>query len=221
MSAVLHKGSSGTAREASLALVTPERAVAAPKPDQREAEIARLKAEREDLRKQLATAEQRHAAELAELKVRARQAVAEEFRQDDARRLDLLAKALERSVGAFEAQLIAGARGFASRLARYALERLVRVGDAEARWLSRAIERRLDDLDSQAVVGVQVAAADWSEALIEQVGGRLADRAALFRDASLPAGSARIGLRLGEVTVDVAAGLARLLDTLSEGDRDD
>jgi hypothetical protein len=43
----------------------------------------------------------------------------------------------------------------------------------------------------------------------------------LSRDASLGSGSVRIGLRLGEVTVDPSAGLAELLKALVEGRADD
>lgn len=218
MSAVLHKGASGTAREASLALVVPVRSAVPAPPDERDAAVARLGADCADLRGQLAAAERRSEEALLEIKRQAKQAAAEEFRQDDTRRLELLAQALERSVEAFQSQLLAQSRTLAPRLARIALEQLVRVGDGEAQWLARAIGRRLDDLNTQAVVSLQVAAADWSETLIEQIGGRLAEHAVLSRDASLPPGSARIGLRLGEVTVDTAAGLARLLQALDEGD---
>lgn len=220
MNAVLHKGSSGTARDANLALSMPPRPVS-PKPDERDAEIARLKAEREDLRQKLAAAEQRRDDELALLKAQAKQAAADEFHQNDARRLELLAQGVERSVAAFESQLLAQSRELAPRLARHALARLVRVNEAEANWLVRAVELRLDDLGSQTVLGVHVAASDWSEALIAQLRGRLGDGVVLSRDASLGSGSVRIGLRLGEVTVDPSAGLAELLKALVEGRADD
>lgn len=221
MSAALHKGSSGTAREASLALVAPVLSAAPAQPDKRDATIARLEADCADLRRQLAAAERRRDDELAEFKRQAKQAAAAEYRQDDARRLELLAAALERSVEAFQGQLIGHSRDLAPRLARHALERLVRVDDTEAQWLARVIERRLDGLASQAVVGIQIAASDWSDALIAQLRGRLADGRALSCDASLPAGTARISLRLGEVTIDPDAGLAQLLRALGESNADD
>lgn len=204
-----------------MALSMPPRPASPLKPDERDAEIARLKAERDDVRHKLAAAEQRRADELTLLKAQAKQAAAEEFRQDDARRLELLAQGLERSVAAFESQLLAQSRELAPLLARHALERLVRVNETEADWLARAIERRLDALGSQTVIGVDVAAADWSEALVAQLRRRLGDAVVLSRDASLSSGSARIGLRLGEVTVDPGAGLDQLLKALDEGEADD
>lgn len=221
MSAVLHKGASGTAREATLALVMPVHSATPPQPDERDAAITRLEAECVDLRRQLAAAERRRDEELAELKRQAKQAAAEEFHQDDARRLELLAATLNQSLEVFQRELITQSRELAPRLARQALERLVQVDDTEAKWLARAIERRLDDLASQAVVGIQVAASDWSDALIAQLRGRLAEGTALSCDASLPAGTARIGLRLGEVTIDPDAGIAQLLRALGEGIADD
>lgn len=214
--AVLHKGSSGTAREASLALAQPPRPEPLAAPDEREIRIARLTTEVEALRQELAAVERRGEEELAALRAQAKEAAAREFRQDDTRRIELLVGVLERSRAEFEVRLIAQARAVAPRLARHALERLVRLRDGEGELLGRAIERRLDDLKAQTVVSLQLSPADWSEPLIEQIGGRLGGAVALSRDAGLSAGSARIVLRQGEVTVDTEAGLARLLAALDE-----
>lgn len=219
--AVLHKGSSGTAREASLALAQPSRPEPLATPDEREVRIARLTAEVEALHQELATVERRGEEELAALRAEAKETAAREFRQDDARRIELLAGVLERSLAEFEARLIAQARAVAPRLARHALERLVRLRDGEGELLGRAIERRLDDLKAQTVVSLQLAPTDWSEPLVEQIGSRLGGAVALSRDARLSAGSARIVLRQGEVTVDTAAGLARLLAAFDDGWRDE
>lgn len=217
MSAVLYKRSSGTARGARLGLALPPQPAPVPEPDARELEIAGLAAECGDLRRQLRDLERRREDECEAARAGAREEAAREFRQDDARRVEALAAALDTSLAAFEARLVETARELAPRLAQSALARLVQVRAAEPDWLLRVIERRLDRLDAQAVVSLHLAADDASEDVVGQLRARFPAKVAIACDPALKPGTARIGLRLGEVAIDPAAGAAHLLAILDEG----
>jgi small-conductance mechanosensitive channel len=221
VSAVLHKGSSSTARSASLELIAPDKPKPAPAPDQRDLEIARLTAERDELAQKLLSAERQRAQELDTIKAAAHRAAALEFEQDDARRVELMAAALEKSVVSFETHLIAQSRRLAPSLARQALERLVHAHQTDVDWLTRVIERKLDTLIAQSVVGLQISSADFGEEIAQRLGKRLAAGATVAADPSLGPGSARISLRLGEVLIDPANGLTQLLALLDDLDGND
>ncbi len=217
MSAVLYKRSSGTAREASLGLARPARPEPVAEPDERDLEIASLTAECADLRRQLQAVEGRWESELEAARTEARQAAAREFRQDDARRVEALTAALTAAVASLEMGLTTAARDLAPRLAHNALARLVQVREVERDWLLRVIERRLDRLDAQAVVGLHLSAGEVSEDALRQLRERFPAKVEIACDPALRPGTARIGLRLGAVAVDPAAGAAHLLAILDAG----
>lgn len=225
MSVVLYKSSSGTAREASLAALTtadPGVAPAAvPEPDERDLELARLRVERDSLRKQLAAAEQKWDQDLSEIATQSRKAAALEFQQDDDRRFEALVSAVEGALTAFQDSLIAGAQELAPRLARLALERLVKAREAESDWLRRTIEQRLDRLAAGSVIALQIAAADCSDDLVRRLSQRFAPGVEVTADPALKPGTARIVLRLGEVPIDFAGGVKQLVALLANGDGDE
>lgn len=221
MSAVLHKRSSTTALGASLELITPAKRQPAPEQDERDVTIARLKVERDGLQQKLLIAERQRAEELDAIKADARAAAAHDFKRDDSRRIEILAAAVEASLSLFKAHLITQSRGLAPALARQALEQLVRGREVEADWLARVIERRLETLTRQSVVSVAIAREDFGDAVVQQLSRQLAAGAAVIADPSLKPGTARIVLRLGEVVVDPAAGVDRLLAMLDELGGDD
>ncbi len=221
MAAALYKRTSGIARDARFAPVVPPAPVAKPEPDPRDLEIARLQAECDALQQKLAAAEQRWTKELESLRAAAKKEAADQFERDDAARVRALEAALEAGAAAFRSLLIEGARQLAPRLAQHALGRLVEVRKADADWLLRAIERRLDGLASRTVTGLHVAAGDLSEPILAALAERCGSGVAIQADPSLKAGTARLVLRLGEVVVDPAAGAERLLAALAEGLDDD
>lgn len=185
-------------------------------PSREEIEIERLRKDNGALREELGQLRADWDKELEEAETRALGAAARQYVADDAARLSELRDALDKTRAAFDAALAQQAMPLAGALAQDALARLVETQGDEAEWLVRTIERRLGELRSEAVVELRLAAG-IEPGLLAGLREQLPPGAAIVSDPALRAGTARIGLRLGRVEVDPAAGLRELLSALEQG----
>lgn len=185
-------------------------------PSREQLEIERLGREGAALRGELEKLRGDWDKALEEAEVRALDVAARQHVTDDAKRMAELRETLDKARTTFDAALGQQAMPLARALAQEALARLVETQDDETEWLVRTIERRLGELRGEAVVELRLAE-DIKPDLAARLREQLPPGAAIVNDSALRAGTARIGLRLGRVEVDPAAGLRELLGALEQG----
>ena len=228
--AVLYKRTTATAQTAQFsaaALAHPEEAEAARSapdlvdapPSREQLEIERLGRDNTALQGELAQLRADWGKSLEAAEARALSTAARQHVTDDTARLLTLHEVLDKARAAFDAALGQQAMPLAQTLAQDALARLVESRDDETEWLARTIGRRLSELRSGAVVELRLAA-DIEPGLLAGLREQLPPGANIVSDPALRAGTARIGLRLGQVEIDPAAGLRTLLGALEQGGTD-
>lgn len=217
MTGALFKHTTDDARRASFALPPPPQAAVPKAPSPLESALAEARAQVRGLQADLAAMEEGRQAEVAEAREAGRRQALDEFRAADQDRTAVLERALLLAREDFQRGLEEACGPLAARLAIHALERLVRVEDEEGRWLARSIARRLDDLSAETLVALHVAPGDGPDVSPDV---SLPAGAALVPDATQRPGTARLALRLGEISIDPAEGLARILGVL-RGERED
>lgn len=179
-------------------------------PDPRDAEIAQLRTEIDRLAGLLAEVprSERLAREHGRKAGLAEAADREEARLDALR--DGLADAAER----FQVQLTL-LDGLAPQLARAALEKLFAPAESWSAMAEAMISRQLKELRRSAVVALSVSPADFDEARAVALGG---GQLRVELDQDLPAGTARIECKLGQIDLDLREqwqSLAALLQAMS------
>lgn len=186
-------------------------------PSEQDVAIAELTRNNEALRNELARLRANWADELALAERQAREAAARDHIRDDARRFEMLASALADARHQFETNLIALAERSATELALVAMVKLFDVRASDADLLARVISRRLADLDEKAIVELQLSPGDADGAVGSEVAAALPPGARIVTDSALPAGTARVQLRLGSAFIDPVEGFERLRAVLAEG----
>lgn len=213
MSALIKRGAATVTRALSAGPRPEPARGAAPPPDPRDAELARLRDEIARLDDALAKAgeaealarEQGHRAGLAEA-------------ADDAEeRLALLRDAMADARACFEERLTL-LDGLAPQLVRMALEKLFAPSANWAALTEAMIARQLLALRRSAIVAVRVSAQDFGpDGIAALAGGQLPVEA----DPDLESGQARIECRLEQIDLDIRAQWASLAALLEAMARDD
>lgn len=189
-----------------------------PLPGREQLEIERLNHENSDLREELGQLRANWDKALAAAEARALESASRQHVADDGARLAALQGALDNARNAFDAAFGQQLMTTAAALAQAALARLVEQRDSETEWLVRTIERRLGDLRGDAVVELRLAPGIAPD-LLARLRDQLPPGVVITNDPAIPEGTARIGLRLGRIEIDPAAGLGALLGAF-EADQD-
>ncbi|MDR3438089.1 hypothetical protein [Telmatospirillum sp.] len=169
--------------------------------------LAAARAENEGLRARLQQIESEARAEVARAREAGRrEAAAEHVRNDDAQLAELSA-ALVIARESFVAELQDSVQPLAAQLAGAALQRLVDMRRDDEDWLLRVVARRLADIDPASVIAVVLP--ESYRVMADQL--EVPTGTTVVFEPSLPAGSARIDLRMGGVPIRIEEGLARVL----------
>lgn len=126
-------------------------------------------------------------------------------------RVDLLAKGLAAEAQRLSERLQA-LDGLAAALARACLDRVFAPPEAMAAMVADALDHRLAMLRDRTGLTVRVSGADFADA------AALAGPGEVTIDPDLPSGACRIGVRLGQIDLDVPrqwAAIARALDEMA------
>lgn len=180
-------------------------------PSPQEITIANLRREGEALREELLELRQGWDAAIAEADVRAKAAAAREYVRDDGAAIAKMRESLDQARWGFDTALADAVPELAIRLAAETSARLAQVRSGEEDWLASVIARRLDELRAASVVALRVGPSDLTAALVDQLRPLLAPGVALEADPDLQPGTAKIELRLGQIDIDPAKGLCKLL----------
>jgi flagellar biosynthesis/type III secretory pathway protein FliH len=191
------------------------------KPDPRDARIAELDAANGQLREELQQLRETWNAALAKAIDQARtEAARAHVRQDEA-----MARQLETSCAqarqAFDTMLDRAFAGNVGALAAQALERLVAPNETELAWLGRSVSRRLERVRAEAVVAIEVNPALFDSDRSSAFASALPTGTDIKPNAAVAAGTARIVLKLGAITIEPAQGRERLLAALRALDHPD
>jgi len=195
----------------------PTEDVATIEPSEQDIAIAELARENEALRSELARLRASWTDELALAEQRARDAAARDHVREDARHIEMLGRALSDARHQFETNLVALAGRSATELALAAMAKLFETRAGDTDFLARVISRRLADLGETAIVELQLSPGDADGAVGAEVAAKLPQGTRVVTDPQLPAGTARVQLRLGGAFIDPAAGFERLRAVLAEG----
>lgn len=198
---------------------TLEIVAAEPSPDSLERDA--LRAECERLNEALLTARREEETAVAAALEEGRAQGRAEMRADDEEKRALIEAALARASDAWRERLDA-LDGLAARLAGAAVAKVFGDWEQGSELVVRTARARLGTLRREAVIAVQVSAADFPDQAALEAGAAQAGgpgcRFAVDRD--LEAGDCRIDLKLGAVDIgprDQVAAIAALLDALADG----
>jgi hypothetical protein len=111
--------------------------------------------------------------------------------------------------------------GNVGALAAQALERLVAPNETELAWLGRSVSRRLERVRAEAVVAIEVNPALFDSDRSSAFASALPTGTDIKPNAAVAAGTARIVLKLGAITIEPAQGRERLLAALRALDHPD
>lgn len=200
-------------------VVPPDEPALAP-PSKQEVALAEMARENDILRSEIARLRQNWADELASAERRAREAAARDHVRDDAARIEMLGRTLAEARQRFGTDLIALTKRSATELSAAAMAKLFDLRADDVDLLARVVERRLADLDEQAIVELRLSPKDADGAVGTEIMARMPEGTRIVTDPALRPGTARIHLRLGAALIDPAAGFARLCAVLAEGDDD-
>ncbi len=131
--------------------------------------------------------------------------------RSERKRFDLLAKGLTEEAARLADRLQA-LDGLAAALARACLDRVFARPEAMAAMVSNALDHRLAMLCDRTGLTVRVSGKDFADAVA------LAGPGKITIDPDLPSGACRIGVRLGQIDLDVPgqwAAIARALDEMA------
>lgn len=210
----------GLADETGAHAISDQRAVAAPEvehvpaPDPRDLTIAKLESRLQDVDRQLATLRSEWQAELAKAAAKAKADAASEHVRSDAAELALLAKSLGDARQGFDAALGQNQADLTTQLAIEALSRLIEPNLQDGEWLARAIARRLAEMRANSVVALRIAPTQLPQAALARLREQLPVGAVIEIDPEIAPGQARIAMQLGSAQIDLAEGLARLVEEL-------
>ena len=186
------------------------------KPSAEQIEILELRQKRDDLSGELSALRADWDTALAGAEARAKDAAAGEHVKDDQARLTAISQSLDKARDEFDGNLRDGLGGMATNLAGEALARLVKLRGPDGDWLARTIARRLGEVRAGAIVALHVSPHDLSDELIAMVRPALPGGTLIAADQALKSGTARLGLRLGQIEIDPALGLAQVLALLDD-----
>lgn len=187
----------------------PVAASPAPQPSAEALELQGVKAENEALRAELEQLKQQWSSALVDARTRAEAEAARKHKDDDARRLRALEGALREASANYAESLDGQAATLATSLACEALSCLVEPQAGEVEWLARIITQRLTRTRQASSPRIHVAPADLGALTV-----LLPQDCGIVADEQVPPGAARIRLTLGEIVIDPAQGLDRVLDAL-------
>lgn len=224
---MLFKRDTDTARDAKLPLADVARmeqvanrsvgsSAAMPQPSPERLELDRLAEENIALRRDLANLREQWGSALAAAETKAREAAAQAHVADDTKRFNELRDALLSARKDFEGTLLRQTLPAAKALASDALSRLVSPQVSEQELLARAIHRRLNDLQSNAVVALHLPGG-IEPSLVTTLNAELPVGAIVLVDQSMAPGTARLALRLGLVEIDLSRGLSDVLAIMGDG----
>jgi len=171
-------------------------------------ELARLRAENEELRLDLAEQRERWNAALAEARLEAEQDILSRFRKDDAARIAILERACSQALASLDGLLGKQMHGAAVAIASDAVAQLASLHEEDVTWLARIINQRLAQLRSGSHCVVHVAP-EHLESVETTV-----QNCKVVADPAIPSGTAVIKLALGEIEIDPAQGSQRLIAAL-------
>jgi len=187
-------------------LVAPPIQLAVDEAERLRAENAALRADAtraaEAARSAIATAREEGLAE-------GRRAGIASVERSERERIDLLAKGLAEE-GRRLSERLQALDGLAAALARACLERVFARPEAMAAMVGDALDRRLAMLRDRTELTVRVSGKDFTDAAV------LAGLGAVAIDPDLPSGACRIGVRLGQIDLDVPGQWAVIAQALDE-----
>lgn len=221
MSGPLFKQSSDVARRATLRLVTvendlpPEASTEAPSPEQ--AEVARLQTENAALEVRLQDMERDWDRALEAAQSRAREEAADRHVRDEANLHEIVQRAVSDAGQRFDELLSTACGPFAAKLAALALAKLFELRRQDEDWLGAVIARRLKAVAGQSRISVALAPGEPSQAVESALLACGRGDVTLETDSSLPPGTARLLLKLGQIDIDPARGAAAMV-ALLEGE---
>lgn len=189
-----------------------------PEPSAAEREADRLRQRVATLEQQLADTEARWQSQFDTRLADAAADIARSHRDDDAKRIAVLQTAVTAAVDAARTRFLAASADGATRLATHALSRLAAARTADVEFLSAVIADRIADVGEAMVVRILIAPVDLADgALTDILATQLPPSCRVEADAAIPRGTARIRLRLGQIDIDPARGLDRLIAALAAG----
>jgi hypothetical protein len=190
-------------------------------PDPRDARLAELVAENGRLREELQQLRETWSAALAKAIDQARTEAAQAHVRQDEAMARQLEKSCEQARQAFDRMLDETLAGNVGALAAEALERLVAPNETELAWLGRSVSRRLERVRAEAVVAIEVNPALFDSERSSAFASALPAGTDIKPNAAVAAGTARIVLKLGAITIEPAQGRERLLAALRALDHPD
>ncbi|MEK6540950.1 MAG: hypothetical protein AABZ45_02385 [Pseudomonadota bacterium] len=180
-----------------------------------ERELLQLRTQIMELEAKLKEAERRWSIGYQSQLADATALLAQQYRDDDEKRIAILLSAVTTAYEQTQRQIVGALGDAASRLAIHALSRLasIRVNDAD--WLADMIAQRLSMLNGSMVVALQLPPDMITSAtIIDALAERLPDGCRVVADATVARGTARILLRLGQIDIDPAQGIAALIEAI-------
>lgn len=185
-------------------------------PTEAELEVVQLRGQVAQLQAALHDLEQQWQGTLDARVAEAARQIAADHRDDDQRRIKLLAEAADAAVASFRDHLRGALQNNAVAIATHALRRFCDLKSNDAQWLADIVREQIDQVGAAMVVAIALHPADHTNTkLCDELQRRLPAGCSLNSEPQVPQGSVRLDLRLGHVAIDPRAGLGAIVEALA------
>ncbi|MBY8825558.1 hypothetical protein [Sphingomonas colocasiae] len=224
---MLFKKSSDVARLATLQLAVPIEDLPPPDvvtepaaPSLEAVELARLQAENAELKRHVQAMKADHDVEVEAAYRKALVEAESRHVRNDKQLLETLDRALASASRQFETVLSTACGPAAVKLAAAGFGKLVELRQQDEDWLVRIVVQRLATISTQASVILHVSP-DIGQSAQEALAASGRTDVALKLDKAVPAGTARISLKLGEIVIDPSQGVAAIMALFEDREGED